>query len=243
MSSKKDFRKLLGELVIGNHVLYDHNVCDCYGHLSARHPDDPGKFLMSWAVAPGIVTAKDILTYDLEGNVLDGSGQELYSERHIHGGIYAARPDVMGVVHSHSPALIPFTIVDESLQPVWHVSSFLGAGISRFDTQDVVGDSDLLIRTPELGRALAQALGDKAVCLMRGHGSAVVGRNVREAVYRAIYTEVNAQIQAEAQRFGKPIKFLTPGEAALMDKWLNPDVRRPWELWRDEAAAKRRAMK
>jgi len=144
---------------------------------------------------------------------------------------------------SWTSALIPFTIVDESLQPVWHVSSFLGAGISRFDTQDVVGDSDLLIRTPELGRALAQALGDKAVCLMRGHGSAVVGRNVREAVYRAIYTEVNAQIQAEAQRFGKPIKFLTPGEAALMDKWLNPDVRRPWELWRDEAAAKRRAMK
>jgi hypothetical protein len=58
-------------------------------------------------------------------------------------------------------------------------------------------------------------------------------------VYRAIYTEVNAQIQAEAQRFGKPITFLTPGEAALMDAWLKPDVRRPWELWRDEAAKRR----
>ena len=194
---------------------------------------------MAWAVAPGIVTAADILTYDLQGNVLDGSGQELYSERHIHGGIYAARPDVMGVVHSHSSALIPFTIVDETLRPVWHVSSFLGTGIARFDTQDVVGDSDLLIRTVDLGRALAQALGDKPVVLMRGHGSATVGRNVREAVYRAIYTEVNAQIQSEAQRFGKPITFLTTGEAALMDKWLNPDVRRPWELWRGEAAKRR----
>jgi hypothetical protein len=102
MTSNDTYRELIDELVISNHVLYDHNVCDCYGHLSARHPSDPGKFLMSWAVAPGIVTAEDILTYALEGNVLDGSGQEIYSERHIHGGIYAARPDVMGVVHSHS---------------------------------------------------------------------------------------------------------------------------------------------
>jgi len=238
---EEPLRTLIDELVTGNHILYDQNVVDCYGHLSARHPTDPEKFLLSWAVAPGIVAAHDILTYDLAGNVIDGSGQELYSERFIHSEIYAARPDVMAVVHSHSSSIIPFTIVDEPLRPVWHVSSFLSAGVPTFDPQPVMGDTDLLVRTPALGRVLAQTLGDRTVVLMRGHGSATVGRNVREAVYRAVYTEVNARIQSEAARFGKPIRFLTAGEATLMDAWLNPNVRRPWELWRDEAAAKRRS--
>jgi ribulose-5-phosphate 4-epimerase/fuculose-1-phosphate aldolase len=230
---------VIDELVIGNHILYDQAVFDCYGHLSARHPSDPTKFLLSWAIAPGIVQAGDVLTYDLQGNPHNGSGQEQYSERFIHSEIYAARPDVMGVVHSHSSAIIPFTIVDEPLRPVWHVSSFLDTNIPTFDPRPLVGDTDLLVRTPELGRALAQDLGDGVAVLMRGHGSAVVGRNVREAVYRAVYTEVNARIQSEAMRFGKPINFLSAGESALMNKWLNPDVRRPWELWRDEAAARR----
>jgi HCOMODA/2-hydroxy-3-carboxy-muconic semialdehyde decarboxylase len=232
-------RTTIDEIVTGNHILYDQQVVDCYGHLSARHPQNPERFLMSWAVAPSIVGASDILTYDLAGNVLDGSGQELYSERFIHSEIYAARPDVMAVVHSHSSAIIPFTIVDEPLRPVWHVSSFLGGGVPTFDPYPTMGETDLLVRTPELGRALAQTLGDRPVVLMRGHGSATVGRTTREAVYRAVYTEVNARIQSEAARFGKPINFLKPGEAALMDAWLNPNVRRPWELWRDEAAARR----
>ena len=239
MQLEEPLKTVMDELVIGNHILYDQHVVDCYGHLSARHPTSPDRFLLAWAVAPGIVTAQDILTYDLDGNVLNGSGQELYSERFIHSAIYSARPDVMGVVHTHSSAIIPFTIVDEPLRPVWHVSSFLGGGVPTFDPQPTMGDTDLLIRTHDLGRALAHALGDKPVVLMRGHGNAVVGRNVREAVYRAVYTEVNARIQSEAARFGKPIHFLTTGEANLMDQWLNPNVRRPWELWRDEAAAKR----
>jgi ribulose-5-phosphate 4-epimerase/fuculose-1-phosphate aldolase len=239
MLDDKAVQTAIDELVVGNHILYDNGVFDCYGHLSARHPIDPQKFLLAWAIAPGIVQARDILTYDLAGTPLNGSGQEQYSERFIHSEIYAMRPDVMGVVHSHSSSIIPFTIVDEPLRPVWHVSSFLDSDIPTFDPEPLFGDTDLLVRTPELGKALAQQLGNGVAVLMRGHGSAVVGRNVREAVYRAFYTEVNARIQSEASRFGKPIKFLSAGEAALMNKWLNPDVRRPWELWRDEAAAKR----
>jgi ribulose-5-phosphate 4-epimerase/fuculose-1-phosphate aldolase len=240
MQLETSLQTVIEELVLGNHILYDQNVFDCYGHLSARHPADPEKFLLSWAIAPGIVAADDILTYDLAGKPLNDRGKEQFSERFIHSEIYAARPDVMGVVHSHSSAIIPFTIVDEPLRPVWHVSSFLSGGVPTFDPQPAMGDTDLLVRTSELGKALVQTLGDGIAVLMRGHGSAVVGRNVREAVYRAVYTETNARIQSEAARFGKPIKFLSTGEAALMDKWLNPDVRRPWELWCDEAKAKRR---
>ena len=224
--------ELIDELVIGNHILFDEGVVDGFGHLSARHPTDPKKFLLAWAIAPGIVSAGDILTFDLEGNVLDGSGQELYSERFIHAAIYASRPDVNGIVHSHSPAIIPFTIVDETLQPVWHMSAFLGEGVSHFDTQDVVGDSDLLIRNMKLGSALADRLGARSVALMRGHGSVAVGRTVREAVFRAIYVEANAKIQLQAKQLGDPI-FINEGEALAMQAHhdADPSYRRPWEFW------------
>jgi HCOMODA/2-hydroxy-3-carboxy-muconic semialdehyde decarboxylase len=232
MSSKA--RAIAEELVLANHILFQQGVVDAYGHVSARSPDDPSRFLLTCAVAPALATADDVLTFDLEGNARDAAGRELYSERFIHAAIYASRPDVHGIVHSHSPSIIPFTITDVPLRPVWHMSSFLGNGAARFDTQDVAGDTDLLIKTLELGRALTSALGEKPVALMRGHGSVVVGRTVREAVYRAVYTEQNARLQAQAMLLGR-VTYLTEGEAKLMDAYMKPDVRRPWELWAREA--------
>lgn len=222
---------LITELVQANHVLFRQGVVDAYGHVSARRADDPEHFLLTWAVAPALAAAHDVLTFDLDGNTSEANGRELYSERFIHAAIYRARPDVMGIVHSHSPAIIPFTITDVELRPVWHMSAFLAGGAAVFDTHDVAGDTDLLIKNLELGRALATTLGDRAVALMRGHGSTVVGRSVREAVYRAIYTEANAQLQEKAIRMGTRVKYLTEGEAALMNRYMTPDVRRPWELW------------
>jgi len=226
----------IDEIVLANHILYAQGVVDAYGHVSARHPGDPATFLLAWAVAPALATAADVLTFDLDGNALDNAaGRELYSERFIHAAIYAARPEVMGVVHSHSPAIIPFTITDVALRPVWHMSAFLGEGTGHYDPQPLAGDTDLLVKTLELGRALAAALGDKPVALMRGHGSVTVGRTVREAVYRAIYTEANARLQSEAMRMSERVAYLTPGESALMSAYQKPDVRRPWELWQHEA--------
>jgi HCOMODA/2-hydroxy-3-carboxy-muconic semialdehyde decarboxylase len=227
---------LVAELVLANHVLFRQGVVDAYGHVSARRPEDPEHFLLTWAVAPALAAPRDVLTFDLEGNTAEANGRELYSERFIHAAVYKARPDVMGVVHSHSPAIIPFTITDVALRPVWHMSAFLADGAAMYDTQDVAGDTDLLIKNIDLGRSLATALGDKTVALMRGHGNVVVGRSVREAVYRAIYTEANAQLQEKAIRMGTRVKYLTAGEAALMNRYMTPDVRRPWELWtRDES--------
>jgi ribulose-5-phosphate 4-epimerase/fuculose-1-phosphate aldolase len=227
---------LVDELVQANHVLFRQGVVDAYGHVSARRPDDPNHFLLTWAVAPALAAAHDVLTFDLEGNTTEANGRELYSERFIHAAVYKARPDVMGIVHTHSPAIIPFTITDVALQPVWHMSAFLAGGAAMFDTQDVAGDTDLLIKNMDLGHALAKSLGDKSVALMRGHGNVVVGRTVREAVFRAIYTEANATLQEKAIRMGTRVKYLTAGEAELMMRYMTPDVRRPWELWtRDDS--------
>lgn len=222
---------LVDELVLANHILFRQGVVDAYGHVSARRPDDPEHFLLTWAVAPALASAVDVLTFDLDGNTPDAAGRELYSERFIHAAIYAARPDVMGIVHSHSPAIIPFSITPIGLRPVWHMSAFLADGVARFDTQDVAGDTDLLIKNMQLAGDLAAAIGARPVALLRGHGSVVVGRSVREAVYRAVYTETNARLQADALRMGAPVTYLTPGEAELMNAYMTPDVRRPWELW------------
>jgi ribulose-5-phosphate 4-epimerase/fuculose-1-phosphate aldolase len=223
--------QLIEELVLANHILFAQGVVDAFGHVSVRSAADPNRFWLTWAIAPALAQKSDVLSFDLDGNTPDAAGRELYSERFIHAAVYRSRPDVMGVVHSHSPSIIPFTITDVDLRPVWHMSAFLDGSVALFDTQDTAGDTDLLIKTPALGTALATSLGDSTVALMRGHGSVVVGRSVREAVSRAIYTEANAKLQAESQRMGTRVKFLTPGEAKLMNDYSRPDVRRPWDLW------------
>jgi ribulose-5-phosphate 4-epimerase/fuculose-1-phosphate aldolase len=222
--------KQIDELIAANHILAARGIVDAYGHVSMRDEADPSRFFLTWAVAPGIAVANDVLAYDLEGIAADADGREQYSERFIHSAIYAARPDVNGVVHSHSRAIIPFTVTGVLLQPIWHMSAFLADGCETFDTHDVAGDTDLLVKTPDLGRALATSVANRNVGLLRGHGSVALGRSVREAVYRAVYLEENAKLQSEAMRMGA-VKFLTPGEAELMSQYMKPDVRRPWELW------------
>jgi ribulose-5-phosphate 4-epimerase/fuculose-1-phosphate aldolase len=222
--------KQIDELVQANRILFARGIVDAYGHVSVRSAENPDRFFLTWAIAPGLARPADVLTYNLDGAARDADGREEYSERFIHSAIYTARPDVNGIVHSHSRSIIPFTVTNVRLRPIWHMSAFLADGSATFDTHDISGDTDLLIKTPDLGRALAASLGARSVGLLRGHGSVTVGRSVREAVYRAVYTEENAKLQSEAMRMGE-VKFLTDGEAALMQRYMQPDVRRPWELW------------
>ena len=182
-------------------------------------------------MAPGLVTTKDILEYDLEGSPIDPRGRAVYLERFIHAAIYRARPDVKAVVHSHSPSLIAFSVTGTRLRPVYHLSSFLGAGTPIFDIRDASGMTDMLIRDNHLGDALAKVLGNKPVALMRGHGSVVVGDSIPQAVYRIIYTDINARLQMDAARLGA-ITFLSPEEAAKSAAMLDAQVPRAWELWK-----------
>ena len=230
---------VLDDLVIANHILYRQRVLDGFGHVSVRHPDDPACFLLSQSKAPGSVQRDDILVYGLDGEVIDATARRLYLERYIHSAIYAERPDVMAVVHSHSPAVIPFGVTNVPLRAVNHVCGFLGAGVPIFEIREVAGPAtDLLIRSQQLGIAMAHALGSAPVVLMRGHGSTAVGPSLALAVYRAVYTEVNARLEADALRLG-PVNFLTPEEAeAAAATNASPNVLgRIWDLWKAEAAA------
>ncbi len=232
---------VIRELVDANHILFDQGVVDGFGHVSVRHPVRPDRFLLSRSMAPGLVTARDVLAFDLEGAPVEAGGPAAYLERFIHSEIYRQRLDVVAVVHSHSPAVVPFSVVTGTkLRPICHMCGFLGAGTPVFEIRDFAGPgSDLLISDTRLGAALAQSLGQGPVVLMRGHGSTVVGSTLRQAVFRAVYTEVGARLQTEAMRLG-PVTYLTEGEAIATTNTNNTQIDRAWNLWLK--AAQNRSM-
>jgi ribulose-5-phosphate 4-epimerase/fuculose-1-phosphate aldolase len=222
--------ELIDKLVLANRILYDQGVVDGLGHASMRLVDRPGCYLLSCNRAPALVRRRDIVAYDFDGNAISPTSERPYLERFIHGEIYRSRPDVIAVVHSHSPNVIPFAATRSRLRPVFHMAGFLGAGSAHFDTRDDFGDTDMLIRNPALGRSLAQSLGNCACVLMRGHGSTVVGSSLEQVVYRAIYTEVNARLQWQAHDLGETT-FLNEAEAALAAQANDGQIPRSWALW------------
>jgi len=205
---------VIEDLVAANRILAAHAVVDGYGHVSVRHPRDPTRYLMSWAIAPELVTEDDILEHDLESRAMQAGDRPLYSERFIHGEIYKARPDVQSIVHHHSPSVIPFGVTPAPLRAIYHMASFLGTGIPVYEIREAGGMTDMLVRTPALGIALARAVGPHPAALMRGHGAVVVGDTIPQAVARSIYMELNARLQQQAIALGS-VTYLDPEEARL----------------------------
>jgi HCOMODA/2-hydroxy-3-carboxy-muconic semialdehyde decarboxylase len=227
---------LKAELAVANHILFKQRVVDGFGHVSVRDPDNPERFFLSRSMAPALVTEGDIITFGPDGEAI-GDDRKAYLERYIHSEIYRARPEVMSVVHSHSAAVIPFGLVRSMpLRPVCHMCGFVhSAGAPVFEIRDYAGDSsNLLVDSRALGKNLTEVMGGENAVLMRGHGSTVVGRNLREAVFRGVYLEVNARLQAEALRLGEPT-YMTDGEAASVDAMNAATLERAWGLWVREA--------
>jgi HCOMODA/2-hydroxy-3-carboxy-muconic semialdehyde decarboxylase len=222
---------LVEKLAVANRILYDNGIVDGFGHISVRHDQSPGHFLLSCNRAPGLVRPEDILTYDMQGDLAEPSDKRSYLERFIHSEIYRVRPDVVSVVHSHSPSVIPFGVTGQRLRPIFHMSGFLGSGSALFEIRESSGNTDMLIRNNGLGRALAASLGQQNCVLMRGHGSTTVGPSIEIAVYRAIYAEENAKLQIQAAALG-PVNFLNEEEAALAAATTEGQVVRTWDLWR-----------
>lgn len=227
----------LGDLVAANHILFHQGIVDAFGHVSVRSVDDPGRFQMARNVAPGNVSEADILEYAVEtGEPVAANPPRLYLERYIHSEIYKVRPDVMAVVHNHSPAVLPFTLARGArLRPACHMCGFLGEGPPLFEIRDSAGPaSDLLIRNRALGAALAASLGQARVVLMRGHGCTVVAESLKVAIYRAVYTEVNAKLLLQALPLGE-VEYLTPQEAEATRITVEAQAERPWDLWKRQA--------
>ena len=230
-----DLKETVDELAVANRILAHEGVVDAFGHVSVRHPDDPSRFLLSRSRAPELVTPGDIREFTFDGQPVEDRGESQYGERPIHGSIYAARPDVMSVVHSHSLEVIPFGIAENlKLRPLAHVCAPIGADIPVWDIRDRFGPTNLLVLTNEQGQDLARGLGNARVALMRGHGSVVAAGSLQAAVMTAIYLQVNARLQLQLTGCGE-INALTPEEVALCTaRQLGPlAMRKAWDYWVD----------
>ena len=227
--SRLDF--VVEELVTANRVLANEGIVDSFGHVSARHPDNPNHYLLSRARAPERIERGDIVEYTLAGEPIDKNAPAPYLERFIHGAIYEARPDIHAVVHNHSPSVIPFAVTSKKLKPFLHMCAHIGNEVPTWDSRDKFGDTPLLVSDMAMGRDLARLLGSRPITLMRGHGATVVGRSVRHAVFVAIYLEVGAKLQMQAMALGE-IKFLSAGEIDQIVRRLNDyTLNRAWENW------------
>ena len=230
--------RLVEELVAANWVLANEGIlAEGWGHVSVRLSRE--RFLISQAVAPEMVVASDLVEIGLDGRPVDGKERDLYSERFIHAEVYRLRPDVMAVVHTHAPPLIPFANSKVPLRPMYARSAFIGLGVPVFDIREAAGMTDLLVRSPEKGAALARSLADKPAVLMRGHGATVVGPSIPRVVSRSIFLALNATLQQNAIALGGPITYLDAEEVRLVEAREGHGLKRDWEAWKRRALEKR----
>lgn len=223
----------INDLITATRVLVNEKILDSFGHVSVRNPSQQDRYFMtrdnfSWADREDY-----IIELDLDSNPCNPNGVKPSLERFIHGEIYRMRPDVNAVIHTHSPALIPFGVSKTPLQPLYHMCGFLAEGAPIFDIQHKHGMTNMLIQNNELGHSLATSLGKSAVVLMRGHGATIVGSSIKEAVFRAIYVTINAHLQPIAMQLGDPT-FLHYEEGIQTDELHHAALNRPWEYWKSK---------
>lgn len=225
-------RATLDDLAAAARILAAEGVVDGFGHVSMRHPTAPDRYLMSRSIAPALQTVGDIIEYDLASTPIDANGRGSFLERFIHGEIYRKRPDVMSVVHSHSPSVIPYSLTGLPMRAMYHNAAFLAAGVPIFRIEEKFGATNLLVSDNKIGMELANVMGDKNVALMRAHGSVACGPSLQVAVFRAVYTEVSARVQQAALAHGLPIAALSEAEGRLADETNMGAGMRAWDLWR-----------
>lgn len=228
---------IVEDLAVANRILAREGVVDAFGHVSARHPDDPDRYLLSRSRSPEIVSPGDIMEYRLDNTPIDQRDRSMYAERPIHGAIYQARPDVTAVIHNHSHAVIPFGVTRTPLRQIVHVAGGMGAEVSVWDIRDRFGDTDMLVTTQDQGHDLAAALGDASAVLMRGHGCVVASSTLKRAVLCAIYLEVNARLLIDSLRLSSEVRYMSAGEVrATSEMTAIPLVaERTWDYWRARA--------
>jgi ribulose-5-phosphate 4-epimerase/fuculose-1-phosphate aldolase len=227
------------DLVAAYRILAEHGVIDAYGHVSLRSPTNPQRYYLARSLAPERVQAEDIIEYDLDSTPLDAKGRESVTERFIHGEIYKARPDILSVVHNHSPSVIPFSVTGVPMKALWHMAAFIGDGLPNWEIRKVRKGTNLLVGDGILGASLAKTLGKKPAALMRGHGSVTVGESLPRAVGRSVYLEMSAKMQMQAMALSGKVNYLDAAEVKASTPLQ--DYKRAWPLWREKALARAKA--
>ncbi|HUC52268.1 MAG TPA: class II aldolase/adducin family protein [Xanthobacteraceae bacterium] len=228
----EDIADVLHQLIVTTHILANEGVLDAFGHVSVRHPHDPGRYFIPRHRAPELAEISDLVELDLNSEPVRPTQYRLYSERVIHGEIYKARPDVHAVVHHHAHAVLPYAISGRELVPVFHLGAVIGSQVPFWDQRDEFGDTNMLVVKPEEGASLARALGPHWMVLMRRHGATVAGTDLRQLAFRTVFGCHNAKLQSEAIAHGH-VDRLSPGEQEITEAGqLRPmPIERAWDYW------------
>ena len=229
-------RTAIQELVIANRALAAESVIDDFGHVSARHPLRPDRFLLSRSRSPMLVTVDDIMEFELDGTPVEQNGRRVYAERFIHAAIFAARPDVNCVTHHHARSVLPFTVTDTVLRPMFHMASVIGHAVPVWESQDEFGDTNMLVDSLKMGHSLARTVGAGRAALLRGHGAVCVAPNLRAICMISINMKENAELVLKSLPLGTP-KYLSDGEIEKAGNMLLGDMplARAWDYWTTRA--------
>jgi HCOMODA/2-hydroxy-3-carboxy-muconic semialdehyde decarboxylase len=227
----------ISELVIANRVVAHLKLVDSFGHVTIRNPENPARYFMARARAPGLVTKEDILEFNLDSTPVDLRGLRPYSERFIHGCLYKARPDVMSICHNHAHELLPMAVTKTVMRPALHSAAVIGQQVPVWDIRDSFGETNMLVTTNEMGDSLAHTVGSGKAALMRGHGSVIVGKTVQDAVFTTYYLRLNAEVLVKAISMGEPITYLSAGEVDQSGELHSQPAAqgRAWEDWCSQA--------
>ena len=188
------------------------------GHVSIRVPGKAEHFFMKpHSVGLGEITDENILTFDLESEIVAGTSRP-HSERYIHSEIFRARPDVNAVIHTHPVHTVAFSATTQKMKALNQ-----GGAIFK-NAMPVYQDTINLIRSKETGRGVAMALGPHNVVVMRHHGIAMAGASIAEAVVLCVMLEEAARIQLLAVGSGlDPWEFPDDDVASLRANLMRPD--------------------
>jgi HCOMODA/2-hydroxy-3-carboxy-muconic semialdehyde decarboxylase len=244
-----DVETAIRTLVVANRILGHEGVVDAFGHVSVRHPGNPARYFLSRSRSPDLVAESDIMEFDLDSNPIEARGRTMYAERAIHGCIYQARVDVTAVCHSHAHAMIPFTVTDTAMRPIWVMSAAIGDEVPIWDIRDdFPNEKAMLVVNNDLGRSLARTLGARRAALLRGHGAVIATASLKQTVLVSIGLMRNAELLMQAHLLsfaqgasdrGKDhaVKFLNPGEIEFTtDVLFSPrGLERAWEYWKRRA--------
>jgi ribulose-5-phosphate 4-epimerase/fuculose-1-phosphate aldolase len=215
------------DVALANRIIECVGLSNAFGHVSARVPGT-NTFLLPSRRSPGLADENKLLVLDTDGEVTAGDGTP-NSELWIHARAYAARPDIGGVVHAHPPACVCLTQIGQPHRIVHNQGGAFGGGVAEYDR---IG----LIRSRELGDALAASLGNCVAVMMRGHGITTAAADVRTATVAACFLEESADLQlrmlAAVGGSATRIRAFTREEAERLSDQLSPAiVERAWEYY------------
>jgi ribulose-5-phosphate 4-epimerase/fuculose-1-phosphate aldolase len=231
---------LIADLVIANRLMASDQIGvltpDGLAHVSVRSRTNPNHYFIAHDVSPGMVTAADVIENDLDSVPVREEQRDFpqYSERYIHGEIYKARPDIMAVLHAHTPELVTFGQSSVKLRPVVSTALFIGEGLPIYDLTKYTGGAPSpvscahCISTPQLGRALAEVMGTNDASLLLDHGIALGAPSLRALVSRAYNFRMNAKIQALAIGLGGTVNAFEGAAAAKAASDNYPE----WDYWK-----------